>query len=404
MKKTKQASKPYKLIECDILEWCQRYTGPKFHSILCDPPYELNFMNKGWDNSGIVFDPNTWKALKEHLHPGAFCFAFSSTRTLHRMMVAIEDAGFVIHPFMALWNFSNGFPKASNPAYQFDAMEGKKSKTNYVSNEGCADNTRKYNKGLGGGRVGGTSFEAATENRSLWQGHRYGLQALKPAFEPIVCFQKPYPKKVKPVVSMLETGAGALNVDGGRIGYEKSTNPATNPLYRKQNNYKTECGPDGKGSSFNMKKNGSTITADVQGRWPSNLLLCHLPECKCVGVKQIKPKGGLSAKYAGKDYVNKEGKFLKRFKGATRASKDENGEETTASWECVDGCPVLELSSQSGYRKANARKQTPRTKNAIFNISSKGNAKAHDFQDSGTASRYYFQGSWDLNVQESILL
>ena len=30
-------------------------------SIVCDPPYELNFMNKGWDNSGVAFQPDTWK-------------------------------------------------------------------------------------------------------------------------------------------------------------------------------------------------------------------------------------------------------------------------------------------------------------------------------------------------------
>ena len=30
-------------------------------SIVCDPPYELNFMNKGWDNSGIAFQKETWQ-------------------------------------------------------------------------------------------------------------------------------------------------------------------------------------------------------------------------------------------------------------------------------------------------------------------------------------------------------
>ena len=29
--------------------------------IVTDPPYELNFMNKGWDNSGVAFQKETWE-------------------------------------------------------------------------------------------------------------------------------------------------------------------------------------------------------------------------------------------------------------------------------------------------------------------------------------------------------
>jgi site-specific DNA-methyltransferase (adenine-specific) len=358
-----QNTKPYRLITKDILEWASEYEGPRFHALLCDPPYELNFMNKGWDNSGIVFKPDTWKALKQHMHPGAFCFAFSSTRTLHRMMVAIEDAGFVIHPMMALWNFANGFPKASNPAYQFDKMEGKKPKSNYVSNEGSKDNTRKFNKGLGGGKGGikGSHIEPATENGSLWQGHRYGLQALKPAFEPIICFQKPYPKKIKPVVSMLSTGAGCLNVDNCRIGYEAGGSLATNPSMRKTIN-----GGNG-GHVISTEKERRVVVPNMQGRWPSNLLICHLPDCRCRVTKQIKSKGE---------------------------------EESVVTWKCVDGCPVNELDIQTGIRKSNARGETDRATNSIFKVS--GKARAFNHGDTGTASRYYFQGSWELDIQERL--
>jgi site-specific DNA-methyltransferase (adenine-specific) len=31
-------------------------------AIVCDPPYELNFMSRGWDRTGIAFDPATWAA------------------------------------------------------------------------------------------------------------------------------------------------------------------------------------------------------------------------------------------------------------------------------------------------------------------------------------------------------
>lgn len=396
MKKKKR----YRVVTGDILEWARTYSGPKFHALFCDPPYEIGFMGKGWDNSGIVFDPKTWKLLKKHLHPGAFCFAFSSTRTLHRMMVAIEDAGFVLHPMMALWQFASGFPKATNPTFAIDKMEGASRKVVGKQHSGTA----RLLKPCGTkGRIYTDKTVTGSDKAKAWNGHRYGLQALKPAFEPVICFQKPYPKKIKPVVSMLATGAGCLNIDGGRIGYEKSSNPATNPLFRKQNNYKMECGPDGSGSSYNMKKNGSTITADPLGRWPSNLILSHLPECRCLGAHQIKPKGGLSTKYAGKDYTNKEGKFLQNFKGATRASKDENGEETVTSWECVDGCPVKELDKQSGNRPV-AKQASSSCKSESLLRPGQGAYQKQGFlhQDSGTASRYYFQGSWEYDVQERL--
>lgn len=114
----------------DVLEWCKSYTGEKFHALLCDPPYHLTtitkrfgksnaapakkgvyaraskgFMGQQWDGGDIAFRPETWAALGEHLHPGAFGMAFASSRGWHRMAVAIEDAGFVLHPTVFLWAF-----------------------------------------------------------------------------------------------------------------------------------------------------------------------------------------------------------------------------------------------------------------------------------------------------------
>jgi len=39
-------------------------------SIVCDPPYELNFMGKGWDNSGVAFQVDTWKHCFDVLKEG----------------------------------------------------------------------------------------------------------------------------------------------------------------------------------------------------------------------------------------------------------------------------------------------------------------------------------------------
>jgi site-specific DNA-methyltransferase (adenine-specific) len=65
-------------------------------SIVTDPPYELGFMGKKWDNTGIAYDVEMWKECLRVLKPGGYLLSFGGTRTYHRMAVAIEDAGFEV--------------------------------------------------------------------------------------------------------------------------------------------------------------------------------------------------------------------------------------------------------------------------------------------------------------------
>jgi hypothetical protein len=67
--------------------------GEQFDNIVTDPPYELGFMGKKWDGTGIAFSPRTWELALQLLQPGGHLLAFSGTRTYHRMASAIEDAG-----------------------------------------------------------------------------------------------------------------------------------------------------------------------------------------------------------------------------------------------------------------------------------------------------------------------
>ena len=82
-------------------------------SIVTDPPYELGFMGKSWDNSGIAYNVDMWKECLRVLKPGGHLLSFSGTRTYHRMAVAIEDAGFEIRD-MIEWVYGQGFPKSLN--------------------------------------------------------------------------------------------------------------------------------------------------------------------------------------------------------------------------------------------------------------------------------------------------
>jgi len=82
-------------------------------SVVTDPPYELGFMGKSWDSSGIAYSVEMWSEVMRVLKPGGHLLAFSGTRTYHRMVVAIEDAGFDIRDQIG-WVYGSGFPKSMN--------------------------------------------------------------------------------------------------------------------------------------------------------------------------------------------------------------------------------------------------------------------------------------------------
>lgn len=84
--------------------------GERFHACVTDPPYELKFMGKTWDGTGVAFRPETWRAVYDCLLPGAHLLAFGGTRGWHRLACAIEDAGFEIRDTIC-WIFGSGFPK-----------------------------------------------------------------------------------------------------------------------------------------------------------------------------------------------------------------------------------------------------------------------------------------------------
>jgi site-specific DNA-methyltransferase (adenine-specific) len=92
-------------------------------SIVCDPPYELGFMGKAWDNSGIAYDVSVWQQCLRVLKPGGHLVAFGGSRTYHRLAVAIEDAGFEIRDQIQ-WIYGSGFPKSLDVSKAMDKQNG----------------------------------------------------------------------------------------------------------------------------------------------------------------------------------------------------------------------------------------------------------------------------------------
>ena len=88
-------------------------------AIVCDPPYELGFMGKAWDASGIAYDVTVWTQCLRVLKPGGHLIAFGGSRTYHRLAVAIEDAGFEIRDQIQ-WIYGSGFPKSLDVSKAMD--------------------------------------------------------------------------------------------------------------------------------------------------------------------------------------------------------------------------------------------------------------------------------------------
>jgi DNA modification methylase len=80
-------------------------------AIITDPPYELGFMGKDWDSTGVAYRIEVWEECLRVLKPGGYLLAFGGSRTYHRLACAIEDAGFQIRD-QIMWVYGSGFPKS----------------------------------------------------------------------------------------------------------------------------------------------------------------------------------------------------------------------------------------------------------------------------------------------------
>lgn len=244
----------------DCLDVMRTMPEASIDAIVTDPPYELGFMGKSWDKSGIAFRVETWAEAYRILKPGGYLAAFSGTRTYHRMAVAIEDAGFDIRDQLA-WTYGTGFPKSHDISKAIDKMHGaerEKTRVPFTTNVmmgGIGVNRPWKEKAANLGYHELSGDEPVTDDAKRWKG--WGT-ALKPAWEPICLARKTLIGTV--AANVLAHGTGALNIDGCRV--EAGEDHVRNCARSNVSGIWREHG----------SVQGVTTEASPLGRFPANLM------------------------------------------------------------------------------------------------------------------------------------
>jgi len=233
----------------DCLEVMRSMPENSVDTCITDPPYELGFMGKKWDSSGIAFQVETWQAVYRVLKPGAILLAFGGTRTYHRIACAIEDAGFEIRDTIA-WVYGSGFPKSYDISKGIDKQAGAEREVVGAGKYANRGRVNGNNQCSVGDSKNSFLTAPATPEAQLWNG--WGT-ALKPAFEPIVVAMKPIDGTF--VNNALTWGVAGLWIDGGRVAGE----------YKWRASDSTVEGEIFKAGSFGDKPH-------PQGRFPANFI------------------------------------------------------------------------------------------------------------------------------------
>lgn len=205
----------YTLFNGNMLEMDKVITPNSIDAIITDPPYEIGFMNKSWDKTGIAFKKETWEKCLKVLKPGGYLLAFGGTRTFHRITCAIEDAGFEIRDVI-MWLYATGFPKSNDVGLQVDKKLGKESKV--IGRKQGSWTTGKKSDETHSFILSKQHDDATIDVKvadNEWKG--YGT-CLKPAYEPIIVARKPF--KTTLVENILKYRTGGVNIGECRIGDE----------------------------------------------------------------------------------------------------------------------------------------------------------------------------------------
>lgn len=322
----------------DCLELMRRLPDASVDAIVSDPPSAIGFMSAKWDSD--KGGRKQWCAYMEErfaealrvCKPGAHALVWALPRTSHWTATALEDAGWEIRD-VCCHLFGSGFPKSLDIGKKIDEMAGVDREVVGERLYGELGNPRNNKVDMGLSR--GNSQRApvtspATPEAKQWDGWGSGL---KPSHENWILCRKPIENTI--AQNVLTHGVGGINIDACRVEYA--------------NNYDQKHQEDiarGQETATNGRMFGSSTTKSeasslvMKGRWPSNLVFSHLPECSASA--------------------------------------------------CVDECAVAELDEQGGIRKSGGCPAAGGQRTQVSTYGKLNLRGVENFKSSeGTASRYF---------------
>lgn len=261
------------------------------------------------------------------LKPGGHLLAFGGTRTYHRMACALEEAGFEIRDSLH-WIYGSGFPKSLDVSKAVDKKLG-------AEREVIGE--RAVLPGLAFESTGPSTVPVTAPATAAAAAAAGWGTALKPAHEPVVLARKLLNGTV--AENFMEHGTGALNIDAARVGVQGGTRQVV-----------AKDGPTGEevtsyGASLGSAPGGNE---DAGGRWPSNVVLAHLEECKGSGPRHTEVL-------------------------------------------CAPGCPVAELNAMSGETESTRQVQTSKP-GKVYGAGAglPSHTGEYGYDDAGGAARFFY--------------
>ena len=388
-------------------------------AVICDPPYELSFMNKGWDGSGIAYSVPLWQECLRVLKPGGHLLAFGGTRTYHRMAVAVEDAGFEIRDSLA-WMYGSGFPKSMDVGKAIDKQDAGPVRlaraymfTAWMRSTGI---TAAQISALTGTSSMGQHFltetsQPAVATADLFDVLRPHLPSVPADIEKLVAdrtVESETFKQRKIVGTTIRTSGHVFDNltynPAGVLGNKECpiTEPATDEA-RRWTGWGTALKPAYEPIVVARKplSKGLTVAGNVL-RWGTGAL--NIDACRIamsnqdriaarVPMGSFKVDGKFSAQWAsGRSGVVFEPQPAGRWPANLLLSHTLWCVESVAVWDCEPGCPVAELDTQSGVTTS---RDAVRHHKATFGNKATNWLKSPDrtgnqeYADTGGASRFF---------------
>ncbi len=233
--------------QSDVIQYLKSLPANSIDAVVSDPPYGLKFMGKTWDNfdrrdpeeqnlqsvksflrtsKGVTFKGGVnfqlWCQLWGHellrvVKPGAHIMIFSAARTVHRLSVGLEDAGWDIRDIL-VWAYMNGMPKSFDISKSIDKKFGAEREVIGHKQSGLdrgSGSTVSFEGSKGRDETGLIPITApVTPDAIKFDGWGTGL---KPSWEPIVLARAPISEDTI-TDNVIKYGTGGINIHNNRLG------------------------------------------------------------------------------------------------------------------------------------------------------------------------------------------